>query len=205
MTKPIETDRLPVMEIFYSIQGEGFHSGKPSIFLRLGGCDVGCHWCDVKESWNAHDHPSMSIDEIVLRLSDFGSKTVIVTGGEPAMYELTALTEQLKKFKYQLHIETSGAYELTGQWDWITFSPKKFKKPVRSIFSIADELKPIIFNQSDFAFAESFTEYLKEDCQLFLQPEWSRSDQMTPFILDYVKSNPKWSISLQTHKYLNIP
>ena len=193
------------MEIFYSIQGEGFHSGKPSIFLRLGGCDVGCHWCDVKESWNAEDHPSMSYDEILQELSDFSSKTVIVTGGEPAMYDLSVLTKELKKFNYQLHIETSGAYELTGSWDWVTFSPKKFKKPVKSIFTIANELKPIVFNQSDFAFAESFTEYLNEECQLFLQPEWSKASQMTPFILDYIKSNPKWNISLQTHKYLNIP
>ena len=153
-------DELPVMEIFYSVKGEGFHAGKPAVFIRLGGCDVGCHWCDVKESWNENDHPKMSFDKILDQVSKYASKTIIVTGGEPLMYNLELLTRTFKKYNYQLHLETSGVYELTGNWDWITFSPKKFKKPDASIFKEASEIKAIIFSQSDFDFAESFVAYL---------------------------------------------
>ena len=202
---PKVVDELPVMEIFYSVQGEGFHAGKPAVFIRLGGCDVGCHWCDVKESWNENDHPKMSVDKILDKVSKYASKTIIVTGGEPLMYNLELLTRTFKKYNYQLHLETSGVYELTGNWDWITFSPKKFKKPDASIFKEASEIKAIIFSQSDFDFAESFVAYLGDECCKYLQPEWSKSEQMTPFIIDYIKAQPSWNISLQTHKYLNIP
>ncbi|MEQ9290440.1 MAG: 7-carboxy-7-deazaguanine synthase QueE [Cyclobacteriaceae bacterium] len=202
---PKIADKLPIMEIFYSIQGEGFHSGKPAVFVRLGGCDVGCHWCDVKESWYENDHPFMEIPEIVKEVSKHPAKIVIITGGEPLMYNLDVLTENLHKHGYQTHLETSGVYTITGQWDWVTFSPKKFKKPDPSIFNKASELKAIVFNKSDFAFAESFIEEVTDKCLFYLQPEWSKSDQMTPIIIDYVKDHPQWNISLQTHKYLNIP
>lgn len=202
---PKIADKLPIMEIFYSIQGEGFHSGKPAVFVRLGGCDVGCHWCDVKESWDENDHPFMEIPEIVKEVSKHPTKIVIITGGEPLMYNLDVLTENLRNHGYQTHLETSGVYTITGQWDWVTFSPKKFKKPDPSIFNKASELKAIVFNKSDFAFAESFTQEVTDKCLFYLQPEWSKSDQMTPIIIDYVKDHPQWNISLQTHKYLNIP
>ena len=197
--------KLPVMEMFYSIQGEGFHSGKPAIFVRLGGCDVGCHWCDVKESWNEKDHPYLSISEIIDEISQYPSKTIIVTGGEPLMYSLDDLTFELKQKGYQLHLETSGVYTMSGQWDWITFSPKKFKKADQSIFAVASELKAIVVNKSDFKFAESFVSSLNDGCIQYLQPEWSKSEQMTAVIVEYIKAHPEWNISLQTHKYLNIP
>ncbi len=202
---PKKADKLPIMEIFYSVQGEGFHSGKPAVFVRLGGCDVGCHWCDVKESWNENDHPFLTVEQIVSQVDAYGAHTIIVTGGEPLMYNLDELTASLHKSGYQLHLETSGVYPLTGQWDWITFSPKKFKKPDAGIFAAASELKAIVFNQSDFRFAESFASSLSAQCMLYLQPEWSKADKMSSEIIDYVKDNPKWNISLQTHKYLNIP
>ncbi len=197
-------DKLPVMEIFYSIQGEGFFTGKPAIFIRLGGCDVGCHWCDVKASWNENNHPKMSIPEIVESIKDYPSNTIIVTGGEPLMYNLSKLTAILKQKGYQLNIETSGVYPFTGDFDWVCFSPKKFKVPHESIFAKASEIKAIIFNKSDFQFAESFVEKLNNDCIQYLQAEWSKSALMTPQIIDYVKDHPTWNISLQTHKYLDI-
>ena len=197
--------QLPVMEIFYSIQGEGFHAGKPAIFIRLGGCDVGCHWCDVKESWDENDHPKMTIEQIIDGIKDFPSKTIIITGGEPLMYNLDQLTGSLKALGYSLHIETSGVYQFTGDFDWVCFSPKKFKKPHQSIYAVANEIKAIIFNKSDFKFADSFLEQLNDDCQHYLQPEWSKADAMTPQIIEFVKNNPNWNISMQTHKYLNIP
>ena len=192
------------MEIFYSIQGEGFHSGMPAIFVRLGGCDVGCVWCDVKESWNEDDHPFLSIPEILDQVEKFNCKNIIVTGGEPLMYDMSSLTSSLTEYGYKLHLETSGVYPLTGQWDWVCFSPKKFKKPHDSIFELSDELKPIIFNRSDFKFAEEHRIGLKPGCYLCLQPEWSKADALMPQIIDYVKEHPEWRISLQTHKYLNI-
>jgi 7-carboxy-7-deazaguanine synthase len=193
------------MEIFYSIQGEGFHSGKPAIFIRLGGCDVGCHWCDVKESWDENDHPKMTVEQIMDDIKDFPSKTIIITGGEPLMYNLNELTSSLKALGYSLHIETSGVYQFTGDFDWVCFSPKKFKNPHQSIYAVANELKAIIFNKSDFKFADSFLEHLNDDCLHYLQPEWSKADAMTPQIIEFVKNNPNWNISMQTHKYLNIP
>lgn len=192
------------MEIFYSIQGEGYHAGMPAVFVRLGGCDVGCVWCDVKESWNENDHPFLSVPEIIAEVEKSGCKNVIITGGEPLMYDMTELTISLKDNDYKVHLETSGAYALTGQWDWICFSPKKFKKPHVSIYQYADELKPIIFNKSDFQFAEEHRSGLNEKCFLCLQPEWSKADELMPTIIEYAKAHPEWHVSLQTHKYLNI-
>jgi organic radical activating enzyme len=196
---------LPLMEDFYTIQGEGFYQGHAAYFIRLGGCDVGCVWCDVKESWDASAHPVVSVDEMVKRAKASGTELVVITGGEPAMYDLTLLTSELKKAGLRTNIETSGAYELTGSWDWVCFSPKKFKAPVPSVYKEANELKVIVFNKSDFQWAEEFASVVSSTCQLFLQPEWSKEKEMLPQIIDYVKANPKWKVSLQIHKYMNIP
>ena len=196
---------LPVMEDFYTIQGEGFYQGHAAYFIRLGGCDVGCVWCDVKESWDASAHPLVSAEEITQKAKDSGSEIVVVTGGEPGMYDLTFLTSALKNAALRTHIETSGAYPLSGTWDWICFSPKKFKAPHHSVFLLADELKIIIYNKTDFDWAEEFAAQVKNNCELFLQPEWSREKEMLPLIIEYVKANPKWKVSLQIHKYMNIP
>jgi 7-carboxy-7-deazaguanine synthase len=196
---------LPLMEEFYTIQGEGYHSGKAAYFIRLGGCDVGCHWCDVKESWDASLHPLTLSDDIVLNASKFPGKAVVVTGGEPLLYNLDYLTKQLKNAGIATFIETSGAYPLSGDWDWICLSPKKFKAPRKDIAPFAHELKVIVFNKSDFKWAEEYAELVSPQCKLYLQPEWSKSSEMTPLIIDYVMNNPKWEISLQTHKFLNIP
>lgn len=193
------------MEDFYTIQGEGFYQGHAAYFVRLGGCDVGCVWCDVKDSWDASRHPQLSIAEIVSRVQTGKGKIVVITGGEPVMYNLEKLTAALKSAGFRTHIETSGVYPLTGTWDWVCFSPKKFKKPDPTIFSVADELKVIVNHKSDLAWAEEFTSTLKSSCQLFLQPEWSKEKEMLPQIIDYVKENPKWQVSLQVHKYMNIP
>lgn len=195
---------LPLMEAFYTVQGEGFHTGTPSYFIRVGGCDVGCHWCDVKESWNPKLHPATDTHKIVNEALKH-SKTIVVTGGEPLTWDMHPLTDELKAKGAKIHIETSGAYPLTGVWDWICLSPKKNKLPVPEIYEKADELKVIVFNQHDFIFAEEQARHVRPDCQLFLQPEWSRREKMMPEIVDYVMKNPKWRISLQTHKYLNIP
>jgi organic radical activating enzyme len=195
---------LPLMEEFYTIQGEGFHTGTAAYFIRIGGCDVGCHWCDVKESWNAELHPPTGIDLIVDNASKY-SKTVVVTGGEPLMWDMSALTESLKDKNLNVHIETSGAYPLSGTWDWICLSPKKNKLPTQTVYDNADELKVIIHNKHDFMFAEEQAEKVNSKAILFLQPEWSKKEEMTPLIVDYVMNNPKWRVSLQTHKYLNIP
>lgn len=196
---------LPLMEDFYTIQGEGGNTGKPAYFIRLGGCDVGCHWCDVKESWNADLHPLTLADEIVSTAASFPAKAVVVTGGEPLIYNLDYLCEQFKSRGIKTFIETSGAYPHSGSWDWICLSPKKFKKPVQSMLDRAHELKVIIFNSSDFSWAEEHASQVNSDCRLFLQPEWSKSEKMLPDIIEYVKSNPKWNISLQTHKFMHIP
>jgi organic radical activating enzyme len=195
---------FPVMETFYSIQGEGFHSGTPAYFIRLGGCDVGCHWCDVKESWNAESHPVKSLGEIISEVESSGAKTIIITGGEPLMYDLSGLTKTLKMKNFKLHLETSGAYPLTGEWDWICLSPKKFKEPLPEIYSKANELKSIVYNKDDLRFAEENSKYINRNCVLFLQPEWSRREAMLPLIVEYVKQNPEWRISLQTHKYMGV-
>jgi 7-carboxy-7-deazaguanine synthase len=194
------------MEAFYTIQGEGYYQGHAAYFIRLGGCDVGCHWCDVKESWEAEKHPSVSVEEIVKEAAKYPARIAVVTGGEPAMYNLEALTKALKKEGFRTHIETSGAYPLSGTWDWVCLSPKKFKEPVDSIYPLAHELKIIVFNKSDFEFAEKYYSKLsKENRKFFLQPEWSKQQEMLPLIIDYVKNNPKWEVSLQVHKYMNIP
>ncbi len=195
---------LPLMEAFYTIQGEGYHKGTAAYFVRIGGCDVGCHWCDIKESWNADLHPP-SATEVIAENASAYSDTIVVTGGEPLMWNMNPLTNQLKEKGMQVHIETSGAYELTGRWDWICLSPKKVKLPLAEIYNKANELKMIIFNKDDFRFAEEQAAKVHEDCILYLQPEWSKSDKMIPLMVDYVMKNPKWKISLQTHKYLNIP
>jgi len=193
------------MEAFHTLQGEGYHTGEAAYFIRLGGCDVGCHWCDVKESWNAEDHPTVSIERIVNQVKQYPSKIVVITGGEPLMYDLTALTTQLTQAGFKLHLETSGAHPVSGSWDWVCFSPKKFKKPVEEIYQAADELKVVIFNKSDFQWAEEHAASVTKQCKLFLQPEWSKADEVMPQIVDYIRVNPKWRMSLQTHKYLNIP
>ena len=193
------------MEDFYTIQGEGYFQGHAAYFIRLGGCDVGCVWCDVKESWDADAHPKVPIDEIVKRAKDSGTELVVITGGEPAMYDLTVLTAELKKAGLRTNIETSGAYPITGTWDWVCFSPKKFKAPDASIYPLANELKVIIYNKSDFDWAEKFAKEINKECELFLQPEWSKEKEMLPLIIDYVKANPQWKVSLQIHKYMNIP
>jgi len=195
---------LPLMEEFYTIQGEGFHKGTAAYFIRIGGCDVGCHWCDVKESWNADLHPPTSIESIVENAARY-SDTIVVTGGEPLMWNMKPLTKALKQKQLQTHIETSGAYELTGTWDWICLSPKKNKLPKSEVYENANELKVIVYNKHDLIFAEEQASLVNANCILYLQPEWSVREKVTPLIVDYVMQNPKWKVSLQTHKYLNIP
>lgn len=202
---PPDGTLLPLMEEFYTIQGEGFHSGKAAYFIRLGGCDVGCHWCDVKESWDAELHPLTQADQIVRNAEKYPGKAVVVTGGEPLIYNLDYLSSELHKRGIKTFIETSGAYPLSGTWDWICVSPKKFKAPRPDILPLAGELKVIVFNKSDFIWAEEHASHVSEACKLYLQPEWSKAAEVTPLIIDYVMQNPKWEISLQTHKYLNIP
>jgi 7-carboxy-7-deazaguanine synthase len=214
-TDPIQPEGafLPLMEEFYTIQGEGFHAGKAAYFVRIGGCDVGCHWCDVKESWNELDHPLTAVSKIVENASKFPAKAVVITGGEPCISNLSHLTGQLKKKEILTFLETSGAYTITGEWDWICLSPKKTMPALEQNFSKADELKVIIHNKDDFRWAEesafkisSF--FLKEQTRkvkLYLQPEWSRRNEMLPLIVNYVQQNPQWMISLQTHKYIGIP
>ncbi len=195
---------LPLMEAFYTIQGEGHHTGTAAYFIRIGGCDVGCHWCDVKESWNPEIHPPTDIKKIINDATQY-SDTIVITGGEPLTWDMTKLTQGLKAKGMNIHIETSGAYPMTGVWDWVCLSPKKIKLPEPEIYKRADELKVIIFNKHDFKFAEQQAEKLKTKAMLYLQPEWSVREKMMPLIVDYVMKNPKWKISLQTHKYLRIP
>ena len=195
---------LPLMEEFYTIQGEGYHTGKAAYFIRVGGCDVGCHWCDVKESWNAELHPPTLANTIVEHAKKY-SDTVVITGGEPLMWSMDYLTKKLQQHGIKTHIETSGAYSFSGSWNWFCLSPKKTKLPLEEVYKEADELKIIIFNKSDFKFAEEQATKVGSNCELFLQPEWSKKEKMTELIVDYVMKNPKWKISLQTHKYLNIP
>ena len=195
---------LPLMEEFYTIQGEGYHTGKAAYFIRVGGCDVGCHWCDVKESWNAEVHPPTHVNTIVNHAKKY-SDTVVITGGEPLMWSMNYLTSELQNHGIKTHIETSGAYSFSGVWDWFCLSPKKTKLPLDEVYKEANELKMIIFNKSDFKFAEEQAAKVGVNCELFLQPEWSKKEKMTELIVAYVMKNPKWKISLQTHKYLNIP
>ena len=197
-------EMLPLMEEFYTIQGEGFHTGTAAYFIRIGGCDVGCHWCDVKESWNADLHPPTATDIIVANAKKY-AETVVITGGEPLTWDMSLITSKLKAEGLKVNIETSGAYPVTGKWDWFCLSPKKMKLPVSGAYDMADELKVIIYNKHDFQFAEEQAAKTNKKAILFLQPEWSKKEEMTPLIIDYVMNNPRWRISLQTHKYLNIP
>ena len=192
------------MESFYSIQGEGFHTGKPAYFIRLAGCDVNCHWCDVKESWDISEDQYLSIDEIISNVIKYSAETVIITGGEPLMHNLSELTDALKEKNKKIHLETSGTHPISGHFDWICFSPKKFKDPLDDFFKLSNELKIIVYNDSDFLWAEELLKKIKNNPKLTLQPEWSNSKEINPKILNYIKSNPKWRISLQTHKYLNV-
>ena len=200
-----EGKSLPVMEYFVSLQGEGYHTGLASFFIRIGGCDVGCHWCDVKESWNPEKHPVTAVDELVEQIPE-NINTVVITGGEPSLYNLSYLTGLLHRKQKRIHLETSGTGELKGAFDWICLSPKKNELPLDIYYDLADELKMIIHNKTDFEFAENQAALLKRnDCKLYLQPEWSQRHKFIPMIVEYIEQNPKWKISLQTHKYINIP
>lgn len=197
--------KLPVMEHFYTIQGEGFHQGRAAYFIRLGGCDVGCVWCDVKDSWDGGKHPLYAITSLIDEVKKSGTEMVVITGGEPLMHNLDELTRQLHEAGFELNIETSGAYPLSGQWEWICISPKKFKAPIPEILPLANELKVVIFHKSDFEWAEKHAAAVSPTCKLYLQPEWDRAAVMTPMIIDYIKAHPKWELSLQIHKYINVP
>ena len=196
---------LPVMEQFYTIQGEGFNTGRAAYFIRLGGCDVGCVWCDVKESWDADAHTRQAVADLVAAASEYPGRHVVITGGEPLMHNCLPLTKALQEAGFKTWIETSGAHPLSGNWDWICVSPKKFKAPLPEVLAHADELKIIVFNESDFKWAEEHAALVPATTRLYLQPEWSRAARMTPALIDYVKANPRWQVSLQTHKYLDIP
>ena len=193
------------MEHFYTLQGEGYHQGKAAYFIRLGGCDVGCVWCDVKDSWDAEKHPNYEVSRLLEEVKKTAAQIVVITGGEPLMHDLEELTRQLQSAGFKTNIETSGAYPLSGSWDWICLSPKKFKAPLPAIIPLANELKIVVFNKSDFAWAERYAGQVSSACKLYLQPEWEKANEMTPFIIDYIKANPKWELSLQLHKYINVP
>ena len=197
--------QLPVMESFYTIQGEGFYQGKAAYFIRLGGCDVGCVWCDVKDSWDAAKHPLVNIDDLLKEVKDTPAKMVVITGGEPLMHDLGLLTKTLQAAGLETNIETSGSSSLSGSWNWICLSPKKFKAPLPEVVPFANELKIIIFNKTDFKWGEEFAALVSPSCKLYLQPEWSKSQEITPLIVEYIKDNPKWELSLQLHKYINVP
>ena len=199
---------LPVMEHFYTLQGEGFHQGRAAYFVRLGGCDVGCVWCDVKDSWDASAHPKMTVDEIVnsvINNSPSKKGLVVITGGEPLMHDLTRLTAALQAEGFETNIETSGAYPLSGSWNWVCLSPKKFKAPLPSVVPFANELKVVIFNKSDFEWAEKYAAQVSPECKLYLQPEWDKAAIVTPMLIEYIKQHPQWELSLQIHKYINVP
>lgn len=204
-TAAVLVDTLPVMEAFYTIQGEGYHQGKAAYFIRLAGCDVGCVWCDVKESWDADVHPQLSIEEIIHTAVHYPGRLAVVTGGEPLLHNLDELTARLKQEGFHTNIETSGSSPLSGQWDWICLSPKKFKSPLPEVIEQANELKVVVFNVSDFKWAEKYAVQTASHCKLYLQPEWSKVADMTPLIVDYIKAHPQWELSLQLHKYINVP
>ena len=195
--------KLPVMEKFYTIQGEGYYSGQPFYFIRLGGCDVGCHWCDVKESWDHNQHQFIEVDDLIKDVKEHTSN-VVITGGEPLMWDLSEFTKRFKENNIKLHLETSGAYEMSGNWDWVCLSPKKKMLPKQEIYPKANELKVIIYNNDDFKFAIQESEKVSSKCKLFLQPEWSKFDIMKDKIAQFVMKNKNWNISLQIHKYLEI-
>ena len=199
------TTQYPVMEMFYSLQGEGYHQGRAAYFIRLAGCDVGCVWCDVKESWDASKHPVLSIEEIVTSALAHPARLAIITGGEPLLYNLDALTTALKKVGFEVNIETSGSSPMSGKWDWVCLSPKKFKAPLSESIAAASELKVVIFNKHDFEWAETYAQQVPASCKLYLQPEWDKANEMMPSIIDYVKTHPKWELSAQLHKYIQVP
>jgi organic radical activating enzyme len=196
---------LPVMESFYTLQGEGFHQGRAAYFIRLGGCDVGCFWCDVKESWDAAKHPQIAIADIVAEASKFPGRLAVITGGEPLMHPLDELTTALQKAGFETNIETSGSSPLSGQWDWICLSPKKFKAPLPEIVPVAHELKVVIYNKHDLEWATTYAAQTNPGCKLYLQPEWDKREQVLPLIIDYIKAHPQWELSIQSHKYINVP
>ena len=199
------TSSLPVMEHFYTLQGEGFHQGKAAYFIRLGGCDVGCVWCDVKDSWDAEKHAKYEVRSLKSEVGKTPAQIVVITGGEPLMHDLNSLTVELRSAGFKTHIETSGAYPINGKWDWICLSPKKFKAPLPEIIPLANELKVVVFNKSDFEWAEKYATLVSSQCKLYLQPEWDKAAEITPQIIEYIKANPKWELSLQIHKYINVP
>jgi organic radical activating enzyme len=201
----VSIEEFPLMEHYYTIQGEGYNAGAPAYFLRLGGCDVGCVWCDVKDSWDKEKYPMTHVDEMLQLVKKANASTAVITGGEPMMNDLNYLTDIFHQNKIRLWLETSGAYPLTGEWDWICVSPKKFKAPQKSVLEKANELKVVVYNSSDFDWAEQHAAMVNNACKLFLQPEFSRRNEMIPLIINYIKQNPEWRISLQTHKYMNIP
>lgn len=204
MNAPVKSS-LPVMESFYTLQGEGFHQGRAAYFIRLGGCDVGCVWCDVKDSWDASRHPQQSIQEIVAAAAAHPGRLAVITGGEPLLHPLDELTTALQTAGFETNIETSGSSPMSGRWDWVCLSPKKFKFPLPGAIAAADELKVVIFNRSDFTWAEQYASQVKPGCKLYLQPEWDKKDQMLPLIIEYIKDHPKWELSIQSHKYINVP
>ncbi len=211
--QPLTDNLLPVMEHFYTIQGEGYHQGRAAYFIRLGGCDVGCVWCDVKDSWDMESHQKMSVSELVNAVLDNSSPfgggrvgaLVVITGGEPLMHNLDELTAAIQSKGFETNIETSGAHTLSGSWNWICLSPKKFKAPLPSIVPLANELKIVVFNKSDFEWAEQYAALVSPGCKLYLQPEWDKASAVTPMIIEYILQNPKWELSLQIHKYINVP
>ena len=207
MTELIEykVQAVPVMEAFYTVQGEGYHQGKAAYFIRLGGCDVGCVWCDVKESWNAASHPRLPICDIVQEALRYPGRLAVITGGEPLMHNLAPLTHNLHAAGFQTHIETSGSHPLSGELDWICLSPKKFKAPLPEVTARANELKVVIYNKTDFAWAETWAAQVAPQCKRYLQPEWTRAAAMVPLIISYIKEHPEWELSLQIHKYINVP
>ncbi len=202
-TTPI-VSTLPVMEAFYTLQGEGFHQGRAAYFIRLGGCDVGCFWCDVKDSWDASKHPALPVSSIVEEAAKFPGRLAVITGGEPLLHNLAELTALLHEQGFETNMETSGSSPLSGEWDWICLSPKKFKAPLPEVIAVANELKVVIYNKHDFEWAEQYAAQVGPHCKLYLQPEWDKAAEMTPQIIEYIQENPKWRMSVQVHKYLNI-
>ena len=200
-----QPQQYPVMEMFYSLQGEGYHQGKAAFFIRLAGCDVGCVWCDVKDSWDASKHPVLSIEQIVDSALKHPARLTIITGGEPLLYNLNPLTAALKAAGFQTNIETSGSSPMSGQWDWVCLSPKKFKAPLPENLPLASELKVVVFNNSDFDWAETYAKQVASHCKLYLQPEWDKQAHITPIVIDYIKENPQWELSAQLHKYIQVP
>jgi 7-carboxy-7-deazaguanine synthase len=195
----------PVMEAFYTLQGEGAHTGKAAYFIRLGGCDVGCVWCDVKDSWDATKHPVKTVEEIVAGALQYPGRMIVITGGEPLMHDLGPLTDALHATGFIINIETSGSHPLSGSLDWICLSPKKFKAPLPEVLPHAHELKVVVFHKSDLQWAVDYAAQVGPQCKLFLQPEWDKREQMTPLIIEYIHHHPEWALSLQTHKYIGVP